>query len=104
MASILRGSEFIRRSETTEQCFESSGLYPLYITCLFSIGFEADMVAGGWIAHHETPVPSVSLDALDKRLSGEEKESFLAFVRSMLKWMPEERKTAKQLLEQPFLL
>ncbi|KKK14984.1 hypothetical protein P175DRAFT_0554466 [Aspergillus ochraceoroseus IBT 24754] len=76
-------AEFVQRSETTEQCFDSSG---------------------GWIAHHEAPIPSVSLEALEKRLSGEEKEFFLAFIMSMLKWMPEERKTAKQLLEHPFLL
>ncbi|KNG87423.1 protein kinase domain protein [Aspergillus nomiae NRRL 13137] len=52
--------EFVRRSETMGQCFDSSG---------------------GWIAHHEAPVPSVSLEALEKRLGGEEKELFLAFVR-----------------------
>ncbi|KAE8133555.1 kinase domain protein [Aspergillus pseudotamarii] len=76
-------TEFVRRSETTEQCFDSSG---------------------GWIAHHEAPIPTLSLDTLEKRLSGEEKELFLAFITSMLRWMPEERKTAKQLLEHPFLL
>ncbi|OJZ91405.1 hypothetical protein ASPFODRAFT_41845 [Aspergillus luchuensis CBS 106.47] len=76
-------SEFVRRSETTEQCFDPSG---------------------GWIAHDEAPVPAVSLDVLEKRLTGDEKELFLAFITSMLKWMPEERKTAKQLLEHPFLL
>ena len=65
---------------------------------------ETDIVAGDWIAHHEAPVPSVSLETLETRLTGEEKELFLTFIRSMLKWMPEERKTAKQLLEQPFLL
>ncbi|PYH98321.1 kinase domain protein [Aspergillus ellipticus CBS 707.79] len=66
---------FVRRSETTEQCFDSSA-----------------------------PVPSVSFETLETRLTGEEKGLFLAFIRSMLKWMPEERKTAKQLLEHPFLL
>ncbi|TQB68065.1 hypothetical protein MPDQ_004055 [Monascus purpureus] len=76
-------TEFVRRSETTEQCFDSRG---------------------DWIAHHEAPVPPVSLETLETRLVGEEKELFLGFIRSMLKWMPEERKTAKQLLEHPFLL
>ncbi|KAJ9213209.1 hypothetical protein DTO166G4_5202 [Paecilomyces variotii] len=76
-------TEFVRRSETTEQCFDSRG---------------------DWIAHHEAPVPSVSLETLETRLAGQEKELFLAFIRSMLKWMPEERKTAEQLLEHPFLL
>ncbi|RAL03725.1 putative protein kinase [Aspergillus ibericus CBS 121593] len=76
-------TEFVQRSETTEQCFGSSG---------------------DWIAHHEAPVPSVSLETLETRLTGEEKELFLAFIRSMLRWIPEERETAKQLLEHPFLL
>ncbi|PWY91515.1 kinase domain protein [Aspergillus sclerotioniger CBS 115572] len=76
-------SEFVRRSETTEQCFDLSG---------------------NWIAHQEASVPSVSLKVLEKRLSGPEKELFLEFMRSMLKWMPEERRTAKQLLEYPFLV
>ncbi|CEL05515.1 hypothetical protein ASPCAL06633 [Aspergillus calidoustus] len=76
-------SDFVRRSETTEQCFDPSG---------------------AWIAHHEEPIPNVSLEKLEKRLSGEEQELFLAFLKSMLKWMPEERQTAKQLLEHPFLL
>ncbi|KAB8202643.1 kinase-like domain-containing protein [Aspergillus parasiticus] len=76
-------TKFVRRSETTEQCFESSG---------------------GWIAHNEAPIPTVSLETLEKRLNGEEKELFLAFIMSMLKWLPEERKTAKQLLEHPFLV
>ncbi|KAB8226144.1 kinase-like domain-containing protein [Aspergillus novoparasiticus] len=76
-------TEFVQRSETTEQCFNSSGC---------------------WIAHQEAPIPTISLEALEKQLDGEEKELFLAFIMSMMKWMPEERKTAKQLLEHPFLL
>lgn len=68
------------------------------------IDSDTDIVAGDWIAHHEAPVPSVSLETLETRLAGQEKELFLAFIRSMLKWMPEERKTAEQLLEHLFLL
>ncbi|KAL5342495.1 kinase-like domain-containing protein [Aspergillus crustosus] len=75
-------SEFVRRSETTEQCFDSTG---------------------AWSAHAEEPIPTVSLATREKRLSGEEKDLFLAFLKSMLKWLPEERLTAKQLLEHPFL-
>ena len=44
------------------------------------------------------------MDGLEKRLAGEEKEDFIRFMRSMLKWLPEERKTARQLLEDPWLL
>ncbi|CAG8928809.1 unnamed protein product [Penicillium salamii] len=76
-------ADFVRRSETTEQCFDRNGL---------------------WIAHEHATIPCTSLESLEKRLSGAEKESFLRFLGSMLTWMPEERKTAKQLLDDPWLL
>ncbi|PGH34762.1 CMGC/SRPK protein kinase [[Emmonsia] crescens] len=76
-------SDFVRRSETTDQCFDPNG---------------------AWIAHQDVAIPSISLESLEKRLSGQDKESFIQFVKSMLKWLPEERKTARQLLEDPWLL
>jgi len=36
-------------------------------------------------------------------LEGEEKRLFLSFVSKMLQWLPEDRKTAKELLEDPWL-
>ncbi|OBT68602.1 hypothetical protein VE03_01828 [Pseudogymnoascus sp. 23342-1-I1] len=75
--------EFVRRSETTGQCFDPNGT---------------------WIASGEAAVPLLSLNTLEKRLSGEEKRLFIQFMRSMLKWLPEERTTAKQLLQDPWLL
>jgi hypothetical protein len=36
-------------------------------------------------------------------LVGEEKRQFLDFAASMLQWLPEKRKTAKELLQHPFL-
>lgn len=36
-------------------------------------------------------------------MTGEEKELFLKFVRKMLQWLPEERRTAKELREDPWL-
>ncbi|KAL3474256.1 kinase domain protein [Aspergillus californicus] len=75
--------EFVRRSETTEQCFDLNG---------------------AWVAHHDAAIPLASLESLERRLSGQEKGPFIQFMRSMLKWLPEERKTARQLLEDPWLL
>ncbi len=43
----------------------------------------------------EDSVPSLEDDP--------EKEQFLDFVRGMLRWVPEERKTAKELLDDPWL-
>ncbi|KAL7657761.1 hypothetical protein ACMYSQ_003921 [Aspergillus niger] len=75
--------EFVRRSETTRQCFDEGG---------------------NWIAHAEAPIPdNISLETLERRLTGTEKELFLDFTRAMLKWMPEERSTAGELLGHEFL-
>ena len=37
-------------------------------------------------------------------LKGKDKQLFLDFVSQMLQWLPEERKTAKELLEHPWLV
>lgn len=49
-------------------------------------------------------MPSVSLNTLEKRLVGREEEDFIRFMKSMLTWLPEKRKTAKELLDDPWLL
>ena len=36
-------------------------------------------------------------------MSGEEKTRFMSFVKRMVKWNPEERSTAKELLDDPWL-
>jgi serine/threonine-protein kinase SRPK3 len=46
-------------------------------------------------------VPEVSLETSATRLDGDNKVMFLDFVRKMLDWMPERRRTAEQLLGHP---
>jgi len=95
--------KFVQRSETTQQCFDHNGSRPPLQSVLASKSC-ADLLVGAWIAHAEATVPPISLESLEERLSGSEKELFIHFLRSMLKWLPEERKTARQLLEDPWLL
>ena len=45
----------------------------------------------------------MSLGKSEERLSGKNKEMFLNFIMGMLQWRPEDRKTAKQLLKDPWL-
>ena len=45
----------------------------------------------------------VTLEDSVLTLQGEDKRLFLDFVRKMLQWLPENRQTAKQLLEHPWL-
>lgn len=60
---------------------------------------------GSWIASHEAAIQdSYTLESNETRLEdGPEREAFLAFMRSMLKWMPEQRKTARELLDDTWL-
>ncbi|KAJ5677298.1 kinase-like domain-containing protein [Penicillium maclennaniae] len=50
-----------------------------------------------------TEVPSTSLEDLESNLQGEQQENFLRFMRKMLRWRPEERASAKELLSDPWL-
>lgn len=48
-------------------------------------------------------MPSLYLEESEQVLDGENKEQFLKFMRSMLRWLPEERKRATELLKDPWL-
>ncbi|KAK5951888.1 hypothetical protein OHC33_007181 [Knufia fluminis] len=73
--------QFIQKSKTPHECFDANGT---------------------WI--HDNPrIPFTTLEDLEMRLDGSEQKKFLRFIRSMLTWLPNERKTAKELLEDPWL-
>lgn len=61
-----------------------------------------DNVAGKWKQDIEIPT-GVSLEMSEEYLEGRNKEMFIAFMRGMLQWRPEDRKTAKDLLQDPWL-
>lgn len=44
-----------------------------------------------------------SLEDEEENLEGKEKVVFLQFVRKMLQWLPEDRKSAKELMDDPWL-
>ncbi|RAL01305.1 kinase-like protein [Aspergillus ibericus CBS 121593] len=52
----------------------------------------------------QVPIPNSNLESREERLEGDEKEDFLRFLRRMLRWLPEERATAKELLFDPWLM
>ena len=58
---------------------------------------------GNWIAQEDVSVTPTTLEDIETRLIGQEKASFINFLRTMLQWLPEERKTAKELLQDPWL-
>ncbi|RAL15179.1 putative serine/threonine-protein kinase [Aspergillus homomorphus CBS 101889] len=52
---------------------------------------------------HKELIPSRSLEDTAPFLEGKDREAFLSFARQMLTWIPEERKTARELADHPFL-
>ncbi|KAF2215924.1 hypothetical protein CERZMDRAFT_109760 [Cercospora zeae-maydis SCOH1-5] len=76
----LPPAEYLQRTQTSWQYFNNDGAW------------KAPAV-----------IPENSLEAVETRLSGDNKAAFLAFVRKMLQWCPERRHTAKQLLDDSWL-
>lgn len=48
-------------------------------------------------------ISAISLEMLERNLSGSNKELFIQFVRKVLQWTPEARQSAKELLDDPWL-
>lgn len=44
-----------------------------------------------------------NFDTVINNIHGEDKRMFIEFVKRMIKWRPEERSTAKELLDDPWL-
>jgi hypothetical protein len=69
---------------------------------VFIFLIHCEEFVGTWKA--DVPIPQdTSLEKSEEYLEGRDKEEFLAFLRLMLQWRPEDRKTAKQLLDDPWL-
>lgn len=73
---------------------------PLHPVCVRSDSF-IHLGTGNWWG--AAKVPKQILEGTDKRLEVKEKELFLNFVRKILRWKPEERSSAKELLDDPWL-
>ncbi|KPM41240.1 hypothetical protein AK830_g5305 [Neonectria ditissima] len=78
------------------------GLPPLDLILRGKRSMELFTEEGKWKAGVELPQDE-SLGSSVKYLDGEKKTQFLAFVQGMLQWRPEDRKTAAQLANDPWL-
>ncbi|OCL03204.1 CMGC protein kinase [Glonium stellatum] len=64
---------------------------------------SANPFLSGEFMHKDLIPTDVSLEGSVLSLEGDDKRLFLNFARKMLQWLPEHRKTAKELLEDPWL-
>ena len=62
-----------------------------------------DFYSGKWRRAGGVDVPLISFEGSEENLEGRNREVFLQFMRSMLRWVPEERKQARELLGDPWL-
>jgi len=62
-----------------------------------------DFRLGKWMRAGGLDIPPISLEGSEENLEGRNRELFLQFMRSMLRWTPEERKPARELLDDPWL-
>lgn len=67
---------------------------------LFLWEYEANTHLGRWLGAGGVSIPPMSLEESEENLKGPNKQLFLEFLRSMLRWVPEERKTAKELFDE----
>jgi hypothetical protein len=51
----------------------------------------------------DPPLSPITIEDFEEKLQGASKIAFLKFLRSMLAWVPDERKSARDLLKDPWL-
>ncbi|PYI29535.1 kinase domain protein [Aspergillus indologenus CBS 114.80] len=77
--------DMLRRGKRSHEFFTDDGKYYL-------------------LSLQDIPIPTgISLKQSEEFLEGRNKEMFLAFMGGMLQWRPEDRKTANELLQDPWL-
>ena len=98
--------DLLKRGKRSQEFFTEDGTYDSFflnsICFLFKRGLLMILRPGRWKADVEVP-QGTSLEQSEEFLEGKNKEMFLNFVRGMLQWRPEDRKTARQLLKDPWL-
>lgn len=84
--------DFLQRSEKCKRFWDQDGRLSSnsdFSDSIIHNVFVAYTLSGQWT--NETPIPDISLESAEHRLQGEEKALFLAFMRKMLQWKPEDR-------------
>ena len=92
--------DFLQRSKFASRYFDEDGHF-------FNSNFACHIMltrnsgVGKWKGCAE--IPTTSLEDSEENLEGENKALFLQFMRKMLQWKPEDRHSARDLLEDPWL-
>lgn len=93
--------DLLSRGQRSREFFAEDGKTPSTSDIPPWDGTE-QFLTGTWIADVTIPT-GMSLESCEGFLEGENKEWFLNLVRGMLQWRPEDRKTAKELFQDPWI-
>ncbi|QSS62233.1 protein kinase [Histoplasma capsulatum] len=86
--------EYLERSEGCKVFWDENAMLPSFDST--SSAFALFYL---WKWKNLTPIPDITLESLAIDVQGEDKEGFLSFLRKILRWVPEERPTAGELVE-----
>lgn len=93
-------SQFLKRSDKSLRFWDESGRYTIKAR---ECARNADILTiGNWRGLAE--IADVSFEESELYLEGRNKDIFIQFVRKMVRWEPNERQTARELLNDPWLL
>lgn len=97
--------DLLKRGRRSREFFAEDGKIDacsIISIVFFELHADSCCGAGNWIADVQIP-SGVSLEGCETSLEGESKEGFLNLMRGMLQWRPEDKKTAKQLVQDPWI-
>ena len=92
---------FLKRSEKCQKYWDENGKSHPTLVIPETSELTGEAFVGNWIA--STPIPEQSFELREHRLEGEDHELFVAFARKVLRWLPEERPKADDLISDEFL-
>lgn len=93
--------DLLQRGKRSHEFFTDDGKYSVLTWCPLQ-RLTKTMFAGKWEQDIEV-LTNLSLETSETYLEGRNKDLFMTFMRGMLQWRPEDRKTAKDLLQDPWL-
>ena len=93
--------DMLKRGKRSHEFFLDDGKHYLLLSPICNTSLTIDN-AGKW--KQDIVIPTgASLEQSEEFLDGKNKEMFINFLRGMLQWRPEDRKTAMELLQDPWL-
>ncbi|UDD65165.1 hypothetical protein AFCA_012359 [Aspergillus flavus] len=91
----------LKRGIQINEFFTEDGIYYVVLGSTKRQQAAYQYSIGQW--KQDIEIPDQSLEMSEKFLNGRNKEMFLTFRRVTSQWKPEDRKTARELLEDPWL-